>query len=136
MPPKFTQSLAESLARTTGGTVVEARDGDLLANNAYLPRSRRKTSGLARAIGADWCWASTNSRRRTVAAPRPTCSFVPRPRRCTAALLAIVLTGMGRDGTAGLGAIKRAGGYAFVQDEATSVVWGMPGSAVEAGLGR
>jgi two-component system chemotaxis response regulator CheB len=41
---------------------------------------------------------------------------------------------MGRDGTAGLGAIKRAGGYAIVQDQVTSVVWGMPGSAVEAGL--
>jgi two-component system chemotaxis response regulator CheB len=49
-------------------------------------------------------------------------------------VLAIVLTGMGRDGTGGLGAIKRAGGYAIVQDESTSVVWGMPGSAVEAGL--
>ncbi len=49
-------------------------------------------------------------------------------------LVAIVLTGMGRDGTAGLGAVKRAGGYAVVQDEATSVVWGMPGSAVEAGV--
>jgi two-component system chemotaxis response regulator CheB len=49
-------------------------------------------------------------------------------------VLAIILTGMGRDGTAGLGAIRRAGGYAIAQDEASSVVWGMPGSAVEAGV--
>ncbi|MBC8108474.1 MAG: hypothetical protein H7Z14_17955, partial [Anaerolineae bacterium] len=46
----------------------------------------------------------------------------------------IILTGMGRDGTAGLSAIKRAGGYVVAQDEATSVVWGMPGSAFEAGV--
>ena len=49
-------------------------------------------------------------------------------------LVAIVLTGMGRDGTAGLGTVKRAGGYVLAQDEASSVVWGMPGSAVEAGV--
>jgi two-component system chemotaxis response regulator CheB len=41
---------------------------------------------------------------------------------------------MGRDGTAGLGAVKRAGGYTLVQDEATSVVWGMPGAVAQAGL--
>jgi two-component system chemotaxis response regulator CheB len=49
-------------------------------------------------------------------------------------VVAVILTGMGRDGTVGLGAIRRAGGYIIAQDEATSVVWGMPGSAVEAGL--
>jgi two-component system, chemotaxis family, protein-glutamate methylesterase/glutaminase len=49
-------------------------------------------------------------------------------------LVAMVLTGMGRDGTAGLGVIKRAGGYVLAQDEASSVVWGMPGSAVQAGV--
>jgi two-component system chemotaxis response regulator CheB len=49
-------------------------------------------------------------------------------------LVAIVLTGMGRDGTAGSGAVKRAGGYVLAQDQASSVVWGMPGSAVEAGV--
>jgi two-component system chemotaxis response regulator CheB len=48
--------------------------------------------------------------------------------------VAILLTGMGNDGTAGLGPLKRAGGYVIAQDEETSVVWGMPGSAVEAGL--
>jgi two-component system, chemotaxis family, protein-glutamate methylesterase/glutaminase len=49
-------------------------------------------------------------------------------------IVAVILTGMGCDGTAGLGAIHRAGGHVIAQDEATSVVWGMPGSAVEAGL--
>ena len=49
-------------------------------------------------------------------------------------VLALILTGMGCDGTAGLRAVRRAGGYIIAQDEATSVVWGMPGSAVQAGL--
>jgi two-component system chemotaxis response regulator CheB len=48
--------------------------------------------------------------------------------------VAVVLTGMGGDGTAGLRPLKRAGAYVIAQDEATSVVWGMPGSVVRAGL--
>lgn len=50
------------------------------------------------------------------------------------AAIAVVMTGMGSDGTAGLAVLKRAGGYAVAQDEATSTVWGMPGSVVAAGL--
>ncbi len=49
--------------------------------------------------------------------------------RCIGALM----TGMGADGAAGLLAIRRAGGYTLAQDEATSVVWGMPGEAVKRG---
>jgi two-component system chemotaxis response regulator CheB len=48
-------------------------------------------------------------------------------------VLAIMLTGMGSDGAMGAAVLKRAGGYVVVQNEATSVVWGMPGSVVEAG---
>ena len=47
-------------------------------------------------------------------------------------VLAVVLTGMGSDGAKGAAVLKRAGAYVIVQDEATSVVWGMPGSAVAA----
>jgi two-component system chemotaxis response regulator CheB len=47
--------------------------------------------------------------------------------------LAIVLTGMGSDGTKGLAHLKEKGVHVLVQDEASSVVWGMPGSAVKAG---
>ena len=48
--------------------------------------------------------------------------------------LAVILTGMGTDGTDGAAAIAAAGGSVIAQDEATSVVWGMPGSAAHAGV--
>jgi two-component system chemotaxis response regulator CheB len=48
--------------------------------------------------------------------------------------LGIILTGIGRDGTAGASAVVKAGGAVIVQDEASSTVWGMPGSAARAGL--
>ena len=48
--------------------------------------------------------------------------------------LAVVLTGMGQDGLRGCEAIREAGGQVIAQDEATSVVWGMPGFVARAGL--
>ena len=49
------------------------------------------------------------------------------------AVLAVVLTGMGADGRSGAGEIRAAGGTVVVQDQATSVVWGMPGAVAAAG---
>jgi len=48
-------------------------------------------------------------------------------------VLGVVLTGMGSDGTRGAADIRKAGGEILVQDEASSVVWGMPGAVVSAG---
>ncbi len=49
-------------------------------------------------------------------------------------VLAVVLTGMGQDGMRGCEMVRRVGGRTIVQDEATSIVWGMPGSVAQAGL--
>lgn len=133
MPPGFTLSLAESLARLSGGTVVEAQDGDpVRAQTTYIaPGGKhlllrhgqgRLVTGVNEQPPENGCRPSADVLLRSAAVA------------LRGDLVAVILTGMGRDGTAGLGAVKRAGGYALVQDEASSVVWGMPGSAVEAGV--
>ena len=133
MPADFTRSLAESLARQTQRTVVEAIDGVPIQRGAvYIAPGGRHlllrgptsspVTGLTDQPPENGCRPSVDVLFRSAAAIMQN------------QVVAVVLTGMGCDGTAGLGAIRRAGGYVIAQDEATSVVWGMPGSAVEAGL--
>jgi two-component system chemotaxis response regulator CheB len=66
--------------------------------------------------------------------PSGTWLFESAARACGASLIALILTGMGEDGVAGLRAVRQAGGRVIAQDEDSSVVWGMPGAAVAAGL--
>jgi two-component system chemotaxis response regulator CheB len=67
---------------------------------------------------------------------RPSASFLFESvaAACGDGTLAVVLTGMGQDGLEGLHAVRRAGGQIVVQDEETSIVFGMPGAAARAGL--
>jgi two-component system chemotaxis response regulator CheB len=133
MPPDFTRSLAESLGRQTGRTVVEAADGMLLQKNMVFvaPGGRHlllRGSANSPIIGVteqppeNGCRPSADVLFRSAAAV------------LRSGVVAVILTGMGCDGTAGLGAVHRAGGYVIAQDETSSVVWGMPGSVVQAGL--
>jgi two-component system chemotaxis response regulator CheB len=66
--------------------------------------------------------------------PSGTYLFESAARARGSSLVALILTGMGDDGVEGLRAVRQAGGQVIAQDEATSVVWGMPGAAVAAGL--
>ena len=133
MPPDFTKSLAESLARQTQRNVIEAADGmPLTSTQTFIAPGGRHLVlrgtpgspiiGLSDTPPENGCRPSADVLFRSAAAV------------FGCELLALILTGMGRDGTVGLGAVQRAGGYIIAQDEATSVVWGMPGSAVQAGL--
>jgi two-component system chemotaxis response regulator CheB len=133
MPPPFTRSLAESLARRVGGPVVEAADGEAVQpGTVYVaPGGRhlvlrnhggRLLTGLNDQPPENHCRPSADVLFRSAAAA------------LGGAAVAVVLTGMDRDGAAGLQPLKRAGAYVIAQDEATSVVWGMPGNVVRAGL--
>ena len=132
MPPGFTASLAASLAREARARVIEAADLAPLepATVFVAPGGRhlvlRGTAelpllGLNDQPPENGCRPSVDVLFRSAAAV------------LGGAVVAVILTGMGRDGAAGAGAIRRAGGCVIAQDEPTSVVWGMPGSAVEAG---
>ena len=77
---------------------------------------------LAASTSADFCQPAVDVMFTSAAK-----AFGPRT-------LAVVLSGMGKDGLAGAGAVARAGGAILVQDDATSAVWGMPGSVAKAGL--
>lgn len=133
MPSGFTRSLAESLARQTGRKVLEATDGAALqSETVYIAPGGRHL--LVRGPAATPQTGLTDQPPENGCRPSADVLFRSAASVFGNTVAAIILTGMGRDGTAGLGAIKRAGGYVFAQDEATSVVWGMPGSAVEAGV--
>jgi two-component system chemotaxis response regulator CheB len=135
--PEFLRSLADMLARLTGCPVVEARDGDVAApGTVYVAPSDRHLL-LRAGPGRGVATALNDQPKENGFRPSADVLF-----RSAAAVLggeavAVVLTGMSgdrADGTAGLRPLKRAGGRVIAQDEASSVVWGMPGSVVVAGL--
>ena len=133
MPPVFTQLLAERLDRSSRLRVREAVDGAVVrANEVWLAPgdfhmvvSREGTNAVLhtnKGPAENSCRPAVDVLFRSVAEVYGSNA------------LAVVLTGMGRDGTAGAGSLSRAGAGILCQDEATSVVWGMPRSVAEAGL--
>ncbi len=133
MPPTFTTVLAEHLTRAGGRGAHEAEHGEtVLAGGIYVaPGGRhmrvvRGRDGVKIALGDD---PPINYCRPAVDPLFSSAATVWGP-----AALAVVLTGMGTDGTHGASDIVAAGGSVIAQDEVTSVVWGMPRSVAQAGL--
>ena len=133
MPPMFTRLLAERLSAQSPIRVQEASSGCLLEPGE--------------------AWIAPGDHHMVVVAGRPPVpppaasgpagELVPAGGRRALALrrpglragtLAVILTGMGQDGLRGCEALREAGGQVLAQDEATSVVWGMPGFVAQAGL--
>jgi len=132
MPPTFTSILAEHIGRVAGCTTKEGIDGEGLpvGEIRVAPGGRhmevvRAQRGLQIRL--------TDDQPVNFCRPSADVLFDAAARACGRETLAIVLTGMGNDGAVGARAIFDAGGYVVAQDEATSVVWGMPRAVVLAG---
>jgi len=133
MPPLFTKHLADRLNNLSNLRVCEAQDGDIVTaggvwiapgdfhmvtvreGNAIRIRLNKETPENS-------CRPAVDVLFRSVATVYGT------------NVLGVVLTGMGQDGARGCGDIRTRGGRTIAQDAATSVVWGMPGAVVNAGL--
>jgi len=130
LPAGFTAALAERLDAMCAIRVREATDGD------------RPEAGLALVARGDrHLEVAHDGSLRTNEDPevngvRPSADVTMRSaaavygRRC----VGVVMTGMGRDGTEGMRLIKQAGGATLVQDELSSVIWGMPRACIDAGV--
>jgi len=133
MPPTFTKILAEHIQRQTGFTAVEARDGEqVLPGRAYIAPGGMH---MVLAGNASQPIISIND-GPPVNFCRPAVDplFASAAQIYSSACLAIVLTGMGHDGRDGASQVVSHGGTVIAQDEASSVVWGMPGAVTQAGL--
>jgi two-component system chemotaxis response regulator CheB len=133
MPPTFTTILAEHLARAASCPAHEAEDGEpIMPGKIYLaPGGRHMTVGRRDnqpAISLN-DGPLINFCRPAVDPMFSTASHI-----WGSAILALILTGMGSDGTHGAQDVVSAGGSVIAQDEASSVVWGMPGAAANAGV--
>ncbi len=133
MPAEFTKRLAERLAERSRIAVSEATDGALVRPGELLiaPGGRHLT--VARR-GVDVRVALNDDAPQHSCRPSVCVMFRSALQTYGARLLAVVLTGMGDDGSDAASEIAAAGGCVLAQDEATSVVWGMPGAVVRAGV--
>jgi two-component system, chemotaxis family, protein-glutamate methylesterase/glutaminase len=131
MPQHFTASLAETLSRQTGKPVVEAGDGQVLeAGTVYIAPGGRHL--VVRRAGQQAICSLSDAPPENGCKPSADVMFRSVAQTFGGDVVAIILTGMGNDGAAGATSIRAAGGYVIAQDEASSIVWGMPGSAVAA----
>ena len=133
MPPLFTKLLADRLDSKSRIKVVEAQDGQTVAR------------GVCHIAPGDWHM----SLKSDGALVRIALDQAPHENSCRPAVdpllrsvariygpnsLSVILTGMGQDGLKGCEATRKAGGWIYAQDEASSVVWGMPGFVARSGL--
>jgi two-component system chemotaxis response regulator CheB len=133
MPVTFTTILAENLARACAKPVREAVDGEPVLAGSVLIAPGGKHMRVARRDGTPVI-ALDDGPPINFCKPAIDPLFASAAEVWGAWNLALILTGMGSDGTHGAAAIAAGGGSVIAQDEASSVIWGMPGSAVEAGL--
>lgn len=134
MPPLFTKSLASSLDGKCSLQVKEAEDGEVLKNDIVYIAPGGKQMKIVTASGSHGKVKITDDAPENNCKPSADYLF-----RSVASLYkekatAVIMTGMGNDGTKGLRLIKRHGSPVIAQDEESCVVYGMPKEAVTAGV--
>ena len=133
MPPTFTTILAEHLARASRRPAHEALDGETIRpGQIYLAPGGRHMRVVRH--GAEAAIVLDNGPPVNFCKPAVDPLFSSAIDVWQGGTLALILTGMGSDGMRGGKDILAAGGSVIAQDEATSVVWGMPGAAANAGI--
>ena len=133
MPPTFTTIFAEHLSRASGRIAREGVDGEpVRAGQIYIAPGGKHMRVDRR--GGEATIAIVDGPMVNFCKPSVDPLFSSAAEVWGAKCLALVLTGMGCDGTNGAADLVAAGGAVIAQDEATSVVWGMPGSVTHAGL--
>ena len=135
MPATFTRILADHLFQVSGVSCCEGQDGMLLQpGHAYIAPGglhmtfRKTAEGIMIALDngpkENFCKPAVDPMLRSLSGIYG------------AHILAVILTGMGEDGLAGARQVVEGGGQVIAQDQASSVVWGMPGAVAQAGLCR
>ncbi len=133
MPATFTSLLADHISRASTAPCTEAKDGEaILPGRVYLApgdyhmiaerNGHGKAIRLTKSEPENYCRPAVDPMLRSLAA-----LYGPK-------ILVIMLTGMGSDGRKGCEAVVEIGGSIIAQDQESSVVWGMPGTVVTAGL--
>lgn len=129
MPPQFTLALAKRLDETCAVNVVEAKPGEILApGKVYIaPGGMHLRVGVRGVLSID--------EDKGESPYRPSVDVLAESARAIFGnqVLAVMLTGMGNDGTREFVKLKQGGAYIIAQDEQSSVVYGMPRAVLEAG---
>ena len=133
LPAAFMPYFADQVQGIAGRPASVARDGEKLEPSRILIAPGEGHIRFKR-IGDDVRIRLDPTPAATLCMPSVDPMFESLAQTFGAHGLAVVLSGMGRDGTIGAKAVSDAGGEILVQDAATSVVWGMPGSVAEAGI--
>jgi len=133
MPAMFTAVFADHLKTLLSMPAREARDGDAVAPGTVLVAPGGRHMGVV-SSGGKAAIRLNDGPPENFCRPAVDVLFREAASVYGASALAVVLTGMGSDGTHGARFLTKAGATVIAQDEATSIVWGMPGSIVKAGL--
>lgn len=132
MPPYFTNQFAQRLNELTSLSVKEAEEGEsIISGHVYIAMGGRHLT-LHRK-GSLLYAAYEDSERVHFQKPAADVMFSSAAKLLGRNALGVLLTGMGKDGGQGLLNMKNAGSYTIAQDEESSVVWGMPKTAIDLG---